>query len=128
MISFSFERILDKEMSEDYTRTEFILNTALTLKELFPNMPNDKIKKQTLERWKEYKNSLKTKSDSSSSSSNSEVKEKVKKPREPTIYNVYMAEEIGKLKTLDPNLKHTEAFKLAAANWGSSNKNPKKKD
>ena len=37
-----------------------------------------------------------------------------------TPYNLYMKEELVRIKKADPSLVHKEAFKQAAANWGAS--------
>ena len=39
-------------------------------------------------------------------------------------YNVFMKEELAKIKKADPKLKHQDAFKKAAANWSA--KKPQK--
>ena len=49
-------------------------------------------------------------------SSTSESKEP-KKKREPSKYNIFMSEEIKKIKAENPNMIHKEAFKTAARNW-----------
>ena len=43
-----------------------------------------------------------------------------RKPREPSPYNVFIREEIPRLKARDPELSHKEAFKAAARNWADS--------
>lgn len=43
-----------------------------------------------------------------------------RKPREPSSYNVFIREEIPRLKQKDPSLNHREAFKAAARNWAHS--------
>ena len=43
-----------------------------------------------------------------------------RKPREPSSYNVFIREEIPRLKREDPSLNHREAFKAAARNWAHS--------
>ena len=43
-----------------------------------------------------------------------------RKPREPSSYNVFIREEIPRLKRKDPSLNHREAFKAAARNWAHS--------
>ena len=43
-----------------------------------------------------------------------------RKPREPSPYNVFIREEIPRLKARDPGLSHKEAFKAAARNWADS--------
>ena len=42
------------------------------------------------------------------------------KPREPSSYNVFIREEIPRLKRGDPSLSHRDAFKAAARNWAHS--------
>ena len=49
-------------------------------------------------------------------SSTSESKEP-KKKRAPSKYNIFMSEEIKKIKAENPNMIHQEAFKTAARNW-----------
>lgn len=46
--------------------------------------------------------------------------------RQPTAYNLFMKDEITRVKQADPGLKHQEAFKRAAGNWKLSPHNPKK--
>jgi hypothetical protein len=43
-----------------------------------------------------------------------------RKPREPSSYNVFIREEIPRLKERDPSLNHRDAFKAAARNWAHS--------
>jgi hypothetical protein len=43
-----------------------------------------------------------------------------RKPREPSPYNVFIREEIPRLKEEHPELNHKEAFKAAAKNWAHS--------
>ena len=45
---------------------------------------------------------------------------RLRKPREPSPYNVFIREEIPRLKARDPELSHKEAFKAAARNWADS--------
>ena len=47
-------------------------------------------------------------------------KEKV--PRKPTPFNLYMKEQIPIVKANNPEIKHSEAFKLAASQWKDSKK------
>ena len=44
---------------------------------------------------------------------------KSKRKRKPTAYNIYMGQEICRLKAESPCIDHKEAFKLSAQNWGS---------
>lgn len=48
------------------------------------------------------------------------VPKRERKPREPSSYNVFIRDEIPKLKRSDPSLNHRDAFKLAARNWATS--------
>jgi len=41
-----------------------------------------------------------------------------------SAYNVFMKDEMAKIKKADPKLKHQEAFKKAASNWSA--KKPQK--
>jgi hypothetical protein len=41
-------------------------------------------------------------------------------PRQPSAYNLFMKTEIARIKGLQPELSHKEAFKEAAKNWGLS--------
>jgi hypothetical protein len=43
-----------------------------------------------------------------------------RKPRDPSPYNVFIREEIPRLKEKDPGLNHRDAFKAAAKNWAHS--------
>ena len=47
-----------------------------------------------------------------------------KPQRAATAYNLYLGEEIARIKKADPSLTHKEAFKQAAANWGASKQKP----
>lgn len=38
-------------------------------------------------------------------------------PRKPTAFNIYMKKKIKELKTANPELKHSDAFKDAAKLW-----------
>lgn len=52
---------------------------------------------------------------------------KPKKPRKPSAFNNFMKKEIPKVKQQNPNLKHADAFKKAAAKWGNLSDAEKKK-
>lgn len=39
-----------------------------------------------------------------------------RKPREPSLYNLFVRDEIPRLKAANPSLDHKSAFKLAASN------------
>ena len=54
------------------------------------------------------------------SSKKAEKKEKVK--RAPSAYNLFMKEELAKVKKANPNMEHKEAFAAAAANWSKQKK------
>jgi len=43
------------------SRTDYILNAALSMKSMFPDMPNENIKKEAIKRWNEYSNACKVK-------------------------------------------------------------------
>ncbi|KXS10140.1 hypothetical protein M427DRAFT_37789 [Gonapodya prolifera JEL478] len=49
---------------------------------------------------------------------------KERTPREPSLYNKFMKEELTRLKKDNPGMSHKEAFKVAAANWKTSPTNP----
>ncbi|KAI8338060.1 hypothetical protein BC941DRAFT_424492 [Chlamydoabsidia padenii] len=56
------------------------------------------------------------------------AKEKIpKKTKKASAYNLYMKEELPKLKKENPGLNHKEAFKKVAESWAASPKNPKNK-
>ncbi|PWN30371.1 hypothetical protein BDZ90DRAFT_229391 [Jaminaea rosea] len=42
-------------------------------------------------------------------------------------YNLYMKEQLAKLKTSHPNLSHKERFQQVAKDWAKSPANPKNK-
>ena len=48
------------------------------------------------------------------------------KKRAPSAFNLFMKKEIGRVKNLNPNLSHQDAFKAAAQNWkkGPSSASP----
>lgn len=46
--------------------------------------------------------------------------------KKPSVFNEFMKVTISKIKKEDPEIKHTEAFKQAAAQWKTSDQNPKK--
>lgn len=52
-------------------------------------------------------------------------KAKDKKPRDPSMYNLFIRDEIPRLKARDKTLDHKSAFKLAATNWSKSHLNPR---
>jgi len=45
--------------------------------------------------------------------------------RRPSPYNIYMAQELARVKAAQPNLTHKEAFTVVAAGWKDSKENPK---
>lgn len=49
-------------------------------------------------------------------------KEGSKTKRAPSAYNKFMSTEIKKVKRLNPNLTHKQAFKQAANNWTKAKK------
>ncbi|EJU00075.1 hypothetical protein DACRYDRAFT_54873, partial [Dacryopinax primogenitus] len=42
-------------------------------------------------------------------------------------YNVFMKNELAKLKEKNPDMPHKERFKMAASAWATSKENPKNK-
>jgi len=42
-----------------------------------------------------------------------------------SAYNKYVQQELARLKADDPDMPHTERFKLAAQNWKKAKENPK---
>jgi len=50
---------------------------------------------------------------------------KSKVPRTPTPYNLYMKDEMARIKAADPELSHNGAFNLAEKHWRASPENPK---
>ncbi|KAI3655170.1 hypothetical protein MP638_003353, partial [Amoeboaphelidium occidentale] len=48
-------------------------------------------------------------------------------PKKPSAYNLFMKDELARVKKDHPNLDHKEAFKKAAGNWKTSPHNPKNK-
>lgn len=48
---------------------------------------------------------------------------KTRKPRDPSPYNVFIREEIPRLKAENPAMTHKDAFKAAARNWAGSSLN-----
>jgi len=45
--------------------------------------------------------------------------------KKASAYNVFMKNELAKLKSKNPDQPHKERFKAAAASWGTSKENPK---
>mmetsp|Transcript_33205 Transcript_33205/g.55669 ORF Transcript_33205/g.55669 Transcript_33205/m.55669 type:complete len:251 (+) Transcript_33205:280-1032(+) len=50
---------------------------------------------------------------------------KERKPRDPSKYNIFVKDEIPRIKLANPGMDHKSAFKLAAANWSLSPSNPR---
>mmetsp|Transcript_27538 Transcript_27538/g.80956 ORF Transcript_27538/g.80956 Transcript_27538/m.80956 type:complete len:183 (-) Transcript_27538:576-1124(-) len=48
-------------------------------------------------------------------------------PRSPSAYNLFMKDEVAKVKAEHPELRHRDAFKMAAERWAESPKNPQNK-
>ena len=46
----------------------------------------------------------------------------IKAKRAPTDYNKFMGEAIKKIKELNPETKHADAFKQAAVEWSNAKK------
>ena len=49
----------------------------------------------------------------------------MKATRQPSPYNMFMSQEIHRVKAANPGIDHKEAFKMAAANWKDSPANPR---
>lgn len=47
-------------------------------------------------------------------------KQKTSKVRHPSPYNMFMSQEVKRIKAVDPSIDHKEAFKTAASNWAKS--------
>ena len=60
-----------------------------------------------------------SKSKSKSKTSDSSAVKKPRTFRAPSAYNMFMKEEIKKLKVANPSMAHNEVFKMAAGNWKS---------
>jgi hypothetical protein len=52
---------------------------------------------------------------------------KEKRTRPPNDYNVFMRDEVPRLKKLEPSLSNQEIFKKGAESWKVSPLNPKNK-
>ena len=52
---------------------------------------------------------------------------KDKVPRAPSAYNLFMKDELVKVKKATPSIDHKAAFTKAAGNWATSKSNPKNK-
>ncbi|XP_042480554.1 uncharacterized protein LOC122061377 [Macadamia integrifolia] len=52
------------------------------------------------------------------------VKPQEKRKRLPTAYNLFLKEEIQRVKATYPDILHKEAFKIAAKNWAAQNVPP----
>lgn len=46
--------------------------------------------------------------------------------RPPSAYNIFMKEELPKVKAQNPELSHKDAFKKVAESWKTHPSNPKK--
>jgi len=53
------------------------------------------------------------------------VAAKSKVPRTPTPYNLYMKDEMARIKAADPELSYDRAFNLAEKHWRTAPENPK---
>ncbi|KAJ3308605.1 Axial regulator YABBY 4 [Blyttiomyces sp. JEL0837] len=49
---------------------------------------------------------------------------KAKGTRAPSAYNLFMKNELPRVKAANPTMSHKDAFKVAASNWKSSAENP----
>lgn len=47
---------------------------------------------------------------------------KPKKPRVPSAFNIYMKEAIPRVKSDNPGISHSDAFKQAASEWKNTAK------
>ncbi|KAG8463079.1 hypothetical protein KFE25_001852 [Diacronema lutheri] len=48
-------------------------------------------------------------------------------PRSPSAYNLFMKDEVSNVKREHPELRHRDAFKMAAERWADSPRNPQNK-
>jgi hypothetical protein len=48
-------------------------------------------------------------------------------PRAPSAYNLFMKTEVARIKVVQPELSHKDAFREAARNWGNAEQNPASK-
>lgn len=76
---------------------------------------------------KKIEDGLDTPNTSSTTSSNSistplNLPVKIKKERKLTPYNIFMQENLKKIKEENPKLPHSEIFKLVIAKWKQTNK------
>lgn len=69
----------------------------------------------TIESLQQELNELKQEVQSLKSLGAKPVKEK--KPRAPSAFNVYMKSAIAEIKTAEPGITHSDAFKKAASDW-----------
>jgi hypothetical protein len=53
------------------------------------------------------------------------TKKKETKPRAPSVFNLFMKEEMASLKEQNPEKNHRELFSMASSSWKTSSKNPK---
>jgi hypothetical protein len=53
------------------------------------------------------------------------TKKKEAKPRAPSVFNLFMKEEMASLKEQNPDKNHRELFSMASSIWKTSSKNPK---
>lgn len=51
-------------------------------------------------------------------------KSKSRAKRAPSTYNVFMKNELKKVKQENPDLNHKAAFSKAAGNWATAKENP----
>ena len=61
-----------------------------------------------------------TKTEKSKTKTEKTKTEKSKRP--PTAYQIFMKEEIARLKDSHPKLEHKERFSMAAQNWSKQKK------
>jgi hypothetical protein len=53
------------------------------------------------------------------------TKKKETNPRAPSVFNLFMKEEMASLKEQNPEKNHRELFSMASSSWKTSSKNPK---
>ena len=77
---------------------------------------------------KELRSSLeRVKRDLDELKNDSKRAKKPRKPRQPSSFNIFMRDEVPRLKKANPKLTHQEAFSQAAQNWNKKKKEQGKK-
>ena len=69
----------------------------------------------------------KAKAEKKSGKKSAKKDKKDKVPRAPSAYNLFMKDELVKVKKATPSIDHKAAFTKAAGNWATSKSNPKNK-